>query len=462
MRRLGLLLSFVALSTITLARNIDNPGLRVQDQQGRRYDYGGGNDFQLHTPELRRPEPIFPHAPFRRSSGFIALGDSYSAGIGTGFNGTEHPCRLGLHAHPVLLHQDLLDFATPIEASFQFLSCTGSTLKDMLLGSKRSQIDEFNTSTTADFALLLVGGNDLGFFDIMNSCIFRFYSFYSGTCEEALEKSEAALAGPQFENTLRLAITEILDRVRWEKRPWFTITVTGYARFFNSETKACDDRSFGVWWLGPKLKRSLRRRMNAMVLAVNAKIKNSIEAVNSEYATTKVYFVDYDHLFEGHRFCEKGVDEPDYQRNDTWFFLVGGRDNTGNEKDDMQLGMLQQRLVPPNSHLRDPSTCMEAAKRTGDWGERAVCYMAMAIERDPNLRLASGDEASQQDMWYVPTYYGQTFHPVSTPYLVPSPRFPRCRKRSVRSNLTNTEITEANQGARGGQRPDISTLARDS
>lgn len=408
------LLSLVALSMIctAYARNLDGSGLRVQDQQGQQYSYHGSDDLPISTPGLARPKPIFPHAPAQPPSGFIALGDSYSAGIGTGFNGTEHPCRLGSHAHPVLLHQDLVELVAPNESSFQFLSCTGSTVEDMLQGSGRSQIDEFNTSTTADFALLSVGGNDLGFFDIMNSCIFRFFSFYSGTCEEALRKSEVALAGPQFESSLRLAITEILDRVHWEKRPWFTITVTGYARFFNSETRLCDDLSFGIWWRGPKLKRHLRRRMNNMVLGVNAKIKSAVEAINSGYATSKVYFVDYDHLFDGHRFCEEGVTEPDYQRNETWFFLVGGRDNADEvgDDDDMLLEALQ-RPVPLDSPLRDPSTCLEAATRTGDWGERAVCYMAMAAKRDPTLRLASGKSVSTQDMWYVPTYYGQTFHP---------------------------------------------------
>lgn len=99
------------------------------------------------------------------------------------------------------------------------MSCTGSTIGDLLLNIEPSQIEEFNTITTADFALLSVGGNDLGFFDILNSCIFRFYSFYSRTCEEALHWADLQLASSDFENYLRLAIMEIFDRVHWEKRP---------------------------------------------------------------------------------------------------------------------------------------------------------------------------------------------------------------------------------------------------
>lgn len=46
--------------------------------------------------------------PHRRPTEFITLGDSYTAGIGTGINGTEEPCRRGVHAHPVLINQDLV------------------------------------------------------------------------------------------------------------------------------------------------------------------------------------------------------------------------------------------------------------------------------------------------------------------------------------------------------------------
>lgn len=383
------------------------------------------------------PEPIpFPHRPLNRPAGFIAFGDSYSAGIGTGFNGTEDDCRHGLHGYPNLIHDDLVKREGANRTTFQHLSCTGSTITDMLAGSTVSQIDQFNTTSTADFALLSIGGNDLGFFDIMNSCIFRFYSFYSGTCEAALRNSEEAIAAPDFEHRLRIAIMEILDRVHWEKRPWFTITVTGYARFFNAETEECDDRSFGVWWRGPKLKRELRRRMNRMVMAVNKKIEQSIDSINDDFLIPRVFFVDYDAEFDGHRFCEPGVLEPDYARNDTWFFLVGGQDNgegatpappgppeppappggpggppseppgLKNSTEVAEFGVLER-----SSPLVDPDTCLEPAQKLGDWGMMALCMMAMAVRDDPSLRTAAGEFVAQNSMWYVPTYYGKTFHP---------------------------------------------------
>ncbi|RYP10750.1 hypothetical protein DL765_008018 [Monosporascus sp. GIB2] len=314
-------------------------------------------------------------ASSRARTGFVALGDSYSAGIGTGFEGKEDKeddCRRGLRAHPRLIASDLAaSQGGPNSTSFQFLSCTGATTADLLSGGEASQIDAFNISLPADFALLSLGGNDLGFFGIMNACVFRFYSFYSGTCEEELRHAREHIAGEEFEYRLELVIMEILDRARWEKKPWFLVTVTGYARFFNDVTDDCDEMSFGVWWLlGPKLKKSLRLQMNALVLAVNAKIKSAVDRVNSKFIKDRVLFVDYDSEFEGHRFCEENVIEPDYNRNDTFFFLVGGRDNARDGTQLKQSTVVE--TLPPTSALVDPSSCLRPARRSGDWGELAL------------------------------------------------------------------------------------------
>ncbi|KHO00864.1 esterase [Metarhizium album ARSEF 1941] len=441
MRFLGLV--FPTLSLCLAVRNISplpHRGEPSGEQTWTPVWHGQRRPQQQHvlmTPPLasvEEPDIKFPHSPFHQASGFIALGDSYSAGIGTGFNGTENDCRQGLHAYPVLIHGDLnrARGRHDTAAELQFLSCTGSTIGDMLAGADHSQIDGLNATMHADFALLSIGGNDLGFFNIMNSCIFRFYSFYSGTCEDALRNSEEALNGPEFEHYLRLAIMEILDRVQWEKRPSFSITVSGYARFFNEDTQDCDQRSFGVWWRGPKLKRKLRRRMNRMVLSVNDKIKRSITAINADFTEPRVMFVDYDDAFEGHRFCEANVTEPDYSRNETWFFLVGGKDNHRGFQSQLA-GPDQGELLSPSSPLIDPDTCLGPAQKSGDWGELALCLMAKAAREDSSLRTSEGAIVAQNSMWYVPTYYGKTFHPMSYSILHNDPTIKVSSKRESKS-----------------------------
>lgn len=368
---------------------------------------------------------------FRDSKGFVALGDSYSAGIGTGLDGdylaSEGDCRRGQHGYPLLLHLDLNN-ATKTNTSMQWLSCTGAQTKDILSGTALSQVDLLNASLPLDFATLSVGGNDLGFFDVMNACIFRFYSFYSGTCEAALAASDAAIASDVFEQRLEVILQEILDKVVWEKRPRFTITVTGYARFFNEITPECDDMSLGVWYGGPKLSQYIRTRMNELVVATNAKLQRTVDIVNNRFSgeRPKVLFVNYDTLFEGHRFCEPGVIEPAYDRVDSWFFLVGGPDNARNKTmwpngtngDPEDQGhedyhRYKETVLAPGSALTDPDNCLAHAQTRGDWGQLALCYMAMAKSRDPSLRPAYKGVVPMNGMWWVPTYYGKTFHPRS-------------------------------------------------
>lgn len=364
----------------------------------------------------------------RQARGFVALGDSYSAGIGTGLDDKELPsegdCRHGVHAYPELIHRDLNN-ATGLNTTFQWLSCTGAVTADILSGdgskAREGQIDLLNASLPLDFATLSVGGNDMGFFDVMNACIFRFYSFYSGTCEAALEAADAAVKSSVFEQRLGVILHEVLDKVSWEKRPRFSITVTGYARFFDANTTDCDDMSLGVWYGGPKLSRDIRGRMNELVDAANAKLRRTVDQVEGQFRgpRPRVMFVDYDDLFEGHRFCEPGVLEPAYNRTDSWFFLVGGPDNARNETtwpngtngDPESTRYRREKVLSPFSPLVDPHTCLARAQERGDWGELALCYMAMAKRRDPSLRPAYDGVTAQNGMWWVPTYYGKTFHP---------------------------------------------------
>lgn len=370
-------------------------------------------------------------AHYQPRVGFVALGDSYSAGIGTGVEGKETDCRRGLGAYPQLIASDLAtSHGGPNGNLLQFLSCTGARTEDILSSSSRgcgqaatpSQIDVLNASRPVDFALLSVGGNDLGFFEVMNACIFRFYNFYSGACKTALARAQARLDDRDFDERLHVLITELLDKVRWERKPDFRITVTGYAQFFNDRTAPCDDMSLGVWWRGPKLARPLRRRMNDMVRAVNRKIAAAVARINRQFTQPKVLFVDYDAAFEGHRFCEPGTVEPDYARNETWFFLVGGPDNVDRpqENDTATAATRLDHAAEEEEEEAlsgpiDPATCLPPAQRSGDWGELALCYMAMSMAEDPTLRPVRGGDIRMQknSIWHVPTYYGKTFHPRS-------------------------------------------------
>lgn len=59
----------------------------------------------------------------------------------------------------------------------------------------------------------------------------------------------------------------------------------------------------------------------------------------------------------------------------------------------------------------DPETCLAKAEERADWGELALCYMAMARNEDPSLRPVYDGVLASSGMWWVPTSYGKTFHP---------------------------------------------------
>lgn len=212
---------------------LSTPGLSQASALGASWHPSQQSDAHQHVLEgQQRQRPGFPRWPGPLSSsslrpherrprtGFVALGDSYSAGIGTGVDGPENDCRQGIHAYPALIFRDLsASQGGPNTTSFQFLSCTGATTNEILAGRPESQLDALNGTLPADFALLSVGGNDLGFFEVMNACIFRFYNFYSGTCETALQHAQDRLSSSTFEEDLYIVILELLDKVKWEKKP---------------------------------------------------------------------------------------------------------------------------------------------------------------------------------------------------------------------------------------------------
>ncbi|KAK4650504.1 hypothetical protein QC762_708025 [Podospora pseudocomata] len=305
-----------------------------------------------------------------------------------------------------------------------------------------SQIDAFNL-TSPTFATLSISGNDLDFFSLLNACIFRFYGPFSpSSCDSALKTVSSILLNDQkLRLRIRLILLEILNKIPWERHSSFFITVTGYARFFNENTTACDDVSFGIWDVShtaaaAKLTRDIRGKMNDLVLKANDLIRGVIEEVNASFSGSgkrkKVVFVDHDSLFDGHRFCEPGVaKEPDYERRETWFFLPGGGDVDGEGR--VYTSLREKNKEGVGYYYLDPERCWEEAAERGDWGEKAVCLMAKAKREDPGLRLRvhyrRGVEKGEgfwkgwttttttkkpgDSMWLTPTYYGKTFHPRS-------------------------------------------------
>lgn len=178
-------------------------------------------------------------------------------------------------------------------------------------------------------ATLSVGGDDIDFPGIVFNCILD--SHFIGappqrTCEDQRKHSWSLINSPDLVNNIDHLIKKTVTKGRAGTiGDRFKLYVTGYGEFFNAVDPKCDDVTFART-ANPKpdgkehtkLTRGIRADFNHMSLALNAAIRDAVNR-NSDHG---VKFIDIqgNGALDGHRFCEPGVDEPDQNNADLWFW----------------------------------------------------------------------------------------------------------------------------------------------
>ncbi|WBB75372.1 SGNH/GDSL hydrolase family protein [Micromonospora sp. WMMD1128] len=145
---------------------------------------------------------------------YVALGDSYSSGVGAGpydfstcLRSQKSYAPLWAAAHAV--------------TSFRFPACGGAVTADV----RNSQVGQLSYATT--LVTITIGGNDAGFADVMTSC--RFGS--TSSCESAVNGAKAFATA-----TLPGRLDATYAAIR-ERAPNARLVVLGYPRLF--ETGSC-------------------------------------------------------------------------------------------------------------------------------------------------------------------------------------------------------------------------------
>ena len=92
---------------------------------------------------------------------YVALGDSYSSGEGNGNYGNSGSCHRSSSAYPNLIEKDV-----PLIGTLTFVACSGATTADL----RSSQLQY--VTTTATSVTLTIGGDDVGFADILKRCVY--------------------------------------------------------------------------------------------------------------------------------------------------------------------------------------------------------------------------------------------------------------------------------------------------
>jgi lysophospholipase L1-like esterase len=206
--------------------------------------------------------------PAARMVNYVALGDSYSSGVGTGvYDPASGDCARSPLSYPPLWASE------HHPAIFRFVACSGATTGDV----RGSQITALDPGT--DLVTITIGGNDAGFGSVLRTCT---VAASDNVCIAAVD------AGEQFarsELPSRLARTYAAIRAA---APRAEVIVLGYPRLFDL-APTCGDP------LAPNLTRRAKLNEGADVID-NVIYKTAVQQPGFR-------FVDVRNRFDGHGVC---------------------------------------------------------------------------------------------------------------------------------------------------------------
>jgi lysophospholipase L1-like esterase len=160
--------------------------------------------------------PTFGAAAKAASSvNYVALGDSYSSGVGAGSESGS--CDQSPNAYGPLWA------SANSPASFTFPACSGAKTTDVI----SSQLSSLSSSTT--LISITIGGNDVGFSSVMETCVLDSTS----SCESAVSQAEQ-----YAENTLPGLLNTMLADIK-AKAPNAKIVVLDYPDFYDLSVPVC-------------------------------------------------------------------------------------------------------------------------------------------------------------------------------------------------------------------------------
>ncbi|HEY8458548.1 MAG TPA: SGNH/GDSL hydrolase family protein [Actinopolymorphaceae bacterium] len=151
--------------------------------------------------------------PAGAAPAYVALGDSYSSGVGTrSYYDDSGSCKRSPYAYPVI-------DAGRLGAALTFVACAGATVADV----QNNQLGSLTSSTT--YVTLSVGGNDAGWASVILKCA----QPWPTTCWGEIDAAESFIS-----NTLPGRLDALYSAIR-SRAPNARVAVVGYPRLFNGE-----------------------------------------------------------------------------------------------------------------------------------------------------------------------------------------------------------------------------------
>jgi lysophospholipase L1-like esterase len=195
---------------------------------------------------------------------YVALGDSYSSGVGAGSYDSSG-CTRSANAYAPLWAGN---HHTP---SFRFVACSGATTDDVL----NNQVSSVTSSTT--LATISIGGNDAGFVAVVGTCQVG----NDSACSAAVAVSKA------YATTILPGKLDRTYAAIKQRAPGARLVVLGYPRLFETNSGSC-----GI------LGMSVAKRQ-----ALNSGADSLAGVIASRAAAAGATYVDVRSRFAGHGVC---------------------------------------------------------------------------------------------------------------------------------------------------------------
>jgi lysophospholipase L1-like esterase len=205
-------------------------------------------------------------APALAAEQYVALGDSYSSGLGTR-EYYDSGCKRSNHAYAKIIDVERANTDVNLQA------CSGARTGDVI----NNQLGPL--SATSRWVTITIGGNDAGFSSVIIECA---QPSWSSDCHGAIDDAQAYI-----NNTLKGRLNAVYDAIK-ARAPNATVIVLGYPRLFMGV-----DCNGGTWFSSSEM-----TRLNQTADLLRTRIQEQVATEGSRFV-----FKDAIPPFIGHAVC---------------------------------------------------------------------------------------------------------------------------------------------------------------
>jgi lysophospholipase L1-like esterase len=200
---------------------------------------------------------------------YVALGDSYSSGVGAGnYTSESGDCDRSPNAYSALWS------AAHSPASYTSVACSGATTTSVI----STQVSSLSSTTT--LVSVTAGGNDVGFSNIMETCVLD----STDDCVAAVNSAES-----KAQTTLPGLLNNLYNSIR-SHAPSAKVVVLDYPVFYHLNVSC-----------GPGLSATSRAKIDEGINMADGIIQTAV-ASHSNFV-----FADARNAFLGHQICDSSA-----------------------------------------------------------------------------------------------------------------------------------------------------------